>query len=307
MIVYIIRRLLYLIPVFLFVSGVTFTLMHMVKGGPWDTATAKAASPSVKKAIAAKYKLDEPLLQQYVEYMWDASHGDLGPSFSSPVPVNRVLADGFPLTAGLGLAAVGLALVIGIPLGVLAALRHNSIIDQISLFIVTLGVSVPGFVIAIASILLFSVVLHWLPFQFERNDWTSWLMPAALLGLGPTALLVRLTRSATLDVLSEDYVRTAHAKGLPALMVNRRHVLRNALIPVITLVGPLTAGLITGSFVVESLFGVPGIGRMFITAVGKRDYGQLLGSTLFYTLVVVLFNLAVDLTYSFIDPRIARS
>ncbi len=307
MIVYIFRRLLYLIPVFIFASGITFALMHLVKGGPWDTATAKAASPAVKKAIAAKYKLDEPLLQQYVEYMWNASHGDLGPSFSSPVPVNKVLADGFPLSAGLGLAAVAIAVVVGIPLGVLAALKHNSIIDQISLFVITLGISVPSFVTAIASILLFAVVLHWLPFQFERDNWTSWLMPAAILALGPTSFLVRLTRSATLDVLSEDYVRTAHAKGLSSFMVNRRHVLRNALIPVVTLIGPITAGLVTGSFVVESLFGVPGIGRMFVTSVGKRDYGQLLGSTLFFTLIIVLFNLAVDLTYSFIDPRIARN
>ncbi|MHB8629797.1 MAG: ABC transporter permease [Aggregatilineales bacterium] len=304
---YIIRRILYLIPVFIFVTLITFVLMHTVPGGPWDTATAKPASPAIKNAIKAKFHLNEPLPQQYIEYLWEAAHGDLGPSFSESRTVNQVIAQGFPYTARIGLIALFLALVIGIPLGVLAALKHNSIIDQISLFLVTIGISVPSFVSAIAAILIFSLVLNLLPFQFQDGNWSSWIMPAVILALAPMALMVRLTRSATLDVLGEDYVRTARAKGLSSFTINIRHVLRNALIPVITLVGPLTAGLITGSFVVETFFGVPGIGRMFVQSVEKRDYGQLMGTTLFYTLLIVLFNLAVDLTYSFIDPRITRS
>jgi oligopeptide transport system permease protein len=304
---YILRRVSYLIPVFIFVTLITFVLMHAVPGGPWDTLTGKPASPAVKRAIAAKFRLNEPLPQQYIEYLWEAAHGDLGPSFSESRTVNQVIAQGFPYTATIGLAALLLSIVVGIPLGVLAALRHNSIIDQISLFLVTIGISVPSFVSAIVAILIFSLVLNLLPFQFQDGNWSSYIMPAVILALGPTAYMVRLTRSATLDVLGEDYVRTARAKGLSSVTINIRHVLRNALIPVITLVGPITAGLITGSFVVETFFGVPGIGRVFVVSVEKRDYSQLMGITVFYTLMIVIANLAVDLTYSFIDPRIARS
>lgn len=303
---YIVRRVLWLIPVFVSVSLITFILMHITPGGPWDTATARAATPAVKAAIKAKYGLDQPLPIQYVDYMWKAVHGDLVPSFSSNVSVTSQIEQGFPYTAALGMSALLISMLIGIPLGMLAALRHNGFIDQLSIFVVTLGISVPSFVLAITLILMFSVVLHVLPFQFSRTNWQSWIMPVLILSLGPIALFVRLTRSSTLEVLSEDYVRTARAKGLPSGVVNIRHVLRNALIPVITLLGPLAAGLITGSFVVETLFGVPGIGKMFVASVNKRDYGVLMGSTLFFTLIIVFFNLLVDLTYSFIDPRIAR-
>lgn len=251
--------------------------------------------------------MDKPLPQQYIEYIAGAVRGDLGPSYSSTRTVEQIIGDGFPLTATLGLIALSVAIVIGIPLGIMAALRHNGFLDHISMFFVTLGISVPNFVLALALIILMSVVLHLLPTQFQRDNLQSWIMPAVILSLGPTALLLRLTRSATLEVLSEDYVRTARAKGLPAIAVNGRHVLRNALIPVVTLLGPLTAGLITGSFVVEAIFGVPGIGRTFVTSVTKRDYPLLMGTTLFYTLIIVMFNLLVDLTYSFIDPRITRS
>ncbi len=307
MLAYIIRRVLWLIPVFIAVSLITFALMHLTPGGPWDTATPRAVPQAVRDAIKAKYGLDKSLPQQYIDYIWKALHGDLGPSFSSSVPVSQQIAQGFPLTASLGLAALFVSIIIGIPLGLIAALRHNGLVDQISVFIVTMGISVPSFVLAILMIVIFSVVLRILPYQFQRDQWQSWILPVFILSLAPTALMLRLTRSTALDVLNEDYVRTARAKGLPASTVNLRHVLRNALIPVITLIGPLTAGLITGSFVVETLFGVPGIGRQFVQAVNKRDYGLLMGSTLFYTLIIVVFNLAVDVTYSFIDPRIARS
>lgn len=311
---FIIRRILWLIPVIIFVSGITFVLMHLTPGGPWDTASGKFVSPAVKLAIQQKYGLDKPLPVQYADYMTQAIQGHLGPSFSMRGrTVDSIIADGFPVTAALGLAALSIAIIIGIPLGILAALRHNSLLDQGSLFLVTLGISVPNFVIGITAIIIFAVTLRGpdgkslLPFQFYLDQPTSWIMPAVVLALGPLALLVRLTRSATLEVLSEDYVRTARAKGLSSMTINRRHVLRNALIPVVTLLGPLTAGLVTGSFIVEHIFGVPGIGRTFVDSINKRDYALLMGTTLFYTLLVVFFNLLVDLTYSFIDPRIARS
>ncbi len=306
MIGYIIRRVLWLIPVFVAVSLITFILMHLTPGGPWDTVSSRSLTPAVKAAVMKKYGLDKPLPQQYIEYMANAVRGDLGPAFSSTRTVDQIIQDTFPLTAALGLTALLISICIGIPLGILAALRHNGLVDNVSMFIVTMGISVPNFVLALAMIVFFSVALKILPYQFQRNEWQSWIMPAVILSLGPTALLLRLTRSATLEVLSEDYIRTARAKGLPAFLVNIRHVLRNALIPVITLLGPLTAGLITGSFTVEFIFGIPGLGRTFITSVGKRDYALLMGTTLFYTLIIVFFNLLVDLTYSFIDPRIVR-
>jgi len=306
MLTYIIRRVISLIPVIIVSTLITFLLMHAVPGGPADTANAKIVNPAVKRAINAKFHLDEPLAQQYIDYMWGALHGDLGPSFSTPVPVAKVLSDGFPISASLGLGALILSIVVGVPLGIFAALNHNKLIDQISLFIVTIGISIPTFVIALFAIVLFSITFNILPYQFQRDQWQSWIMPVVILSLGPIALMLRLTRASTLDVLSEDYIRTARAKGLPALLVNWRHVLRNALIPIATLIGPLTAGLITGSFQIETIFGAPGIGRIFVASVLKRDYDQLMGSTLFIILIIVLFNLAVDLTYSFIDPRIAR-
>jgi oligopeptide transport system permease protein len=307
MVAYIIRRVLWTIPVIFAVSVITFTLMHLTPGGPWDTASSRPVPEQVKKNIIARYGGDKPIVQQYVDYMSGVLRGDLGPSFSSPRSVNSIISEGFAVSMPLGIAAVLLASCIGIPLGVISALRHNSWVDQSSMFLVTIGISVPSFVTGLLFIVFFSVTLHVLPYQYQRNQPLSWIMPVVLLALGPTALLLRLTRSATLEVLGEDYVRTARAKGLSNAMVNRRHVLRNALIPVITLLGPITAGLVTGAFVIESIFGIPGIGRSFLTSVTKRDYGLLMGTTLFLAIIIVFFNLLVDLTYAFIDPRISRN
>ncbi len=304
---YFLRRVLQIIPVLFTVSVVTFIMMHLTPGGPWDTAASRPVPAAVRQNILKRFNGDKPLFTQYIDYMANAIRGDLGPSFSGTRTVNQIIADGFPISASLGLGAIILALGVGIPLGVIAALRHNRLIDQAAMLFVTIGISVPGFVLALAAIVLFSVVLRALPYQFQRDEPLSWIMPVVLLALGPTALVLRLTRAATLEVLGEDYVRTARAKGLPATTVNIRHVLRNALLPVITLVGIVTANLITGTFVIESVFAVPGLGRSSVQSIFKRDYGLLMGVTLFYTLIITLANLLVDLTYSFIDPRITRA
>ena len=309
MLAYIIRRFVWLIPVLLAVSVITFTMMHMVPGGPWDANVgAKALSPKVRDAIAKKYGLDKPLTQQYVDYIGGVLHFDLGPSYFGTRTVNQIIGDGFPVTARLGLIALLVAVTVGVPLGLIAALRHNTWIDNLAIFIVTIGYSVPNFVIGIAAIIILAVVLKLpLPIRFDQNNWLSWLMPASILSIISFSAIVRLTRSATLEVLGQDYVRTARAKGLSAFDVNSSHVLRNALIPVVTLLGPLTANLVTGSFIIESMFSVPGIGRSFVQAVLKRDFALFLGVTLFYAFLIIMFNLAVDLTYSFLDPRISRN
>jgi ABC-type dipeptide/oligopeptide/nickel transport system permease component len=260
----------------------------------------------VRKLIAEKYGLDKPLPQQYADYITAAVRGDLGPSYFGTRTVNQIISEGFPVTAALGLFALGSSMLVGIPLGMFAALRHNRAVDRFIIFFVTMGISIPNFVIGIFLIIVLAVEFRLLPTQFRLTDFKSWILPGMILALRPTVALVRLTRSATLEVLSEDYVRTARAKGLGSFMVNRRHILRNAMIPVVTLLGPMTADLITGSFIVESMFGVPGIGRTFVRSVFQRDYALFMGITLFYALIVVIFNLLVDLTYSFLDPRIAR-
>jgi oligopeptide transport system permease protein len=305
---YIVRRLLWLVPVLFAVSLITFVLMHMVPGGPWDVmGGGRIIRPEVRKLIAEKYGLDKPLAQQYIDYVVSALHGDLGPSYFGTQTVNQMIGIGFPVTATLGLFALGSAILVGIPLGVLAALRQNGALDRITIFGVTMGISIPNFVTALFLIIILCVHLRILPLKFQLDDWQTWVLPAFLLALRPIASLVRLTRSATLDILNEDYVRTARAKGLPSFLINGRHVLRNALIPVITLIGPMTADLVTGSFIIESIFSVPGIGRLFVQSVFQRNYSVFMGITLFYAVIVVFFNLAVDLTYSFLDPRIARS
>jgi oligopeptide transport system permease protein len=299
---------MWLVPVLFFISLITFTLMHLVPGGPWDVmGGGKILAPAVRKLIAEKYGLDKPLPQQYIDYVTAAIHGDLGPSYFGTRTVNQIISEGFPVTAALGLFALGSSMFIGIPLGMFAALRHNRAVDRFIIFFVTMGISIPNFVIGIFLIIVLAVEFRLLPTQFRITEFKSWILPGMILALRPTVALVRLTRSATLEVLSEDYVRTARAKGLGSFMVNRRHILRNAMIPVVTLLGPMTADLITGSFIVESMFGVPGIGRTFVRAVFQRDYALFMGVTLFYALIVVLFNLLVDLTYSFLDPRIARA
>ncbi len=299
---YVLRRTLWAAPVLLAVSLITFVLMHLVPGGPWDGE--KTLPPQIVENLNRKYGLDLPYWEQYLRYLGGLVHGDLGVSFTrQDRNVTDLLLSGLPVTATLAGVAVAIALLTGTALGVLAALRRNSWIDYLSVGFATVGASTPNFVIGILLVLVFSLALRLLP-SFGWGGVQHLVLPALTLAALPTAYIARVTRSAMLDVVHQDYIRTARSKGLPEEMVVLRHMLRNALIPVLTIAGPIAAHLAAGSFIVETLFSIPGIGRLFYQAVSARDYGLIMGTTLFYSFAVIVANLAVDLLYGAVDPRI---
>jgi oligopeptide transport system permease protein len=300
---YIIRRLLFLIPVLLFVTLITFTLMHIAPGGPWDRE--KKLPEAVQANLNAKYHLDDPLPVQYGYYLLGLLRGDLGLSFTNPgYSVQEVIGRGLGVTVQLGLLAAGLSVLIGVPLGVIAALRQNTLLDYGSMFLAILGYTTPSFVLAIFMIVLFAVRWHVLP----PGGWgkpESMIMPIVALSAAPIAVLARYTRASMLEIVRQDYVRTARAKGLDERIVIVRHMLRNALLPVVTILGPVLAALVTGSFVIEQVFRVPGIGRLYINSIFARDYPLIMGTTLLYAVAVAVFNLVVDVLYGVVDPRIS--
>jgi len=302
---YIMRRLLWMIPVLFAITTITFFLMHNVPGGPFTTE--KNRPPSVERALQAKYGLDKPLLVQYRTYMWNLLHGDLGISTrQSDRPVTEIISRGLKVTAQLGLLALLVALVVGITLGTLAALNRNGPLDYLSVLFATAGASMPNFVLAVFLIIIFAVNLHW----FDIIGWgepRKMVLPVISVSALPAAYLARVTRASMLEVINQDYVRTARAKGLRESGVVLRHVIKNGMIPVLTLLGPITANLITGSFITESIYSIPGIGRDFVRSVFDRDYGLIMGTTLFYTFIVVAANLFVDIAYAVVDPRIRYS
>ncbi len=299
---YIARRLLWLLLVLFVVSFITFALMHLVPGGPWDRD--KQLAPQVVENLNKKYGLDKPFFVQFGNYVAGLLHGDLGISYQyQDRSVSSILAGGLPKTATLGVTAFLLAILLGIPLGILAALRQNSIFDYLSVLFSTIFASIPGFVLGIFLIILFSVALHWLP-TGGWNGPANVVMPAIALAALPAAYIGRITRASILDVARQDYVRTARAKGMMERVVLVRHILRNALIPVLTISGPELAALISGSFIIENLFSIPGIGRLFVQGVFQRDYGLIMGSILFYAFVIAFINLVVDILYAAVDPRI---
>ncbi|TAK36038.1 MAG: ABC transporter permease [Chloroflexota bacterium] len=302
---YLIQRVLWIIPVLFFVSLITFTIMHQTPGGPFDQE--RKIPESVRTNIERKYGLDKPFWQQYADYMSGVVRGDLGPSFRDPTKsVTDIILTGLPVTAHLAAMALVLGIVIGISLGTLAALRRNTWADFGATSFSIIGYSIPNFVLAIVLIMVFTVWLKWLP----SGNWGTpdrWIMPTIALSFAPAALIARYTRSSLLEVIRQDYVRTARTKGLTERVVVVRHMLRNALLPVATILGPLAASLVTGSFVVETMFYIPGIGRLFVMGVAERDYSMIMGTTLLYAGVVVVMNLVVDMGYIFLDPRIRLS
>ncbi|MFH1016101.1 MAG: ABC transporter permease [Chloroflexota bacterium] len=299
---YIAWRVVWLALVLVVVAFITFTLMHLVPGGPWDRE--KQLAPQIVENLNRKYGLDKPFFVQFGNFIWGAVRGDLGVSYMyQDRNVAEILAEGFPETATLGLSAFLIALLIGMPFGMAAALKQNSTVDYASVLFSTVFASIPGFVLGILLMIVFAVVLHWLP----TGGWGSVrqvLMPAFALAALPAAYTARITRASMLEAMRQDYVRTARAKGLVERVVLMRHVLRNALIPVVTIAGPELAFLISGSFIIESLFSIPGIGRLFVQGVFARDYGLIMGSILFYAFAVAVINLVVDILYAVIDPRI---
>ncbi len=301
MITYITRRLISAIPVLWIIASLTFILVRIVPGGPFDAE--KNLPPEVVANINAKYHLDRPVGEQYMLYMGRLVHGDLGVSYKYVNrTVNDILADAFPVSLELGCLGLLLAVCVGVPLGTLAAVNRGKFADILAMFIATVGISVPGFVIGALLIFVFGIWLKILPVALWEHG-RSMILPAVTLAASPAAYIARLTRASVLDVLEKDWVRTARSKGLSNTSTIIRHVLRNALVPVATVLGPLTAILITGSFVVEYIYAVPGMGRFFITAVGNRDYDLIIGTTLIFAVLLIISNAMVDIIYQVLDPR----
>ncbi|TMD59443.1 MAG: ABC transporter permease [Chloroflexi bacterium] len=309
MLKYTIRRLLLLIPTLFVVLLVTFALAHAAPGGPWDKDESKKQTQSIINNLNAKYGLDKPLPEQFGLYVWNAMHGDFGVSLTyRDRLVTDIIGDAWPISARLGVQAILLAVAISIPLGVISALKQNTLVDSGSLLFATAGTSIPSFVLAIFAIYIFSVNLRWFPASgWAGGDLSHLVMPTVLLAIGSSAFLTRITRASMLEAIRQDYVRTARAKGLKEQVVVVTHVLRNALIPVVTVLGPATAFVITGTFFIEYIFSIPGLGRFFINSILARDYPMILAIYLLFALVISVANLTVDLAYGLLDPRIKVS
>jgi oligopeptide transport system permease protein len=302
MTLFIIKRTLTGILVVLSVATLTFFIMKKVPGGPFDQE--KVFPPEIQKNINAKYHLDKELHQQYFIYMKDLLKGDLGPSLKyRNRRVNDILFDTLPVSAKLGALALLIGTGLGIFAGIASAVWRDTLVDRISILVASMGIALPSFVLGAFLIWLFSFKLGVLPAALWE-EWRHMVLPSLTLGMAPAAYLARLTRSSMLEVLDKDYIRTAHAKGLSGAVVIMKHVLRNSMGPVITVVGPLVAMLVTGSFIVEKIFSVPGMGQFFITAVTNRDYPLIMGVTLVYTTLIVIMNLVVDILYTVLDPRV---
>jgi oligopeptide transport system permease protein len=303
----VIRRIFLIFPTMLAIYTVTFFLIHATPGGPWSNQD-KPLPKAVLDRLNTAYGLNDPLWKQYLSYLRNVLQGDFGPSFASRSrTVSDIIADTFPVSIQLGLVSMAIALVIGITLGTLGAVKHNTKMDYISSFLAIVGISTPSYVVASLLVLLFASWLGLVP----TNGWdglasTKILVPALSLSFFPSAILARYTRASLLDVLSADYVRTARAKGVQERSVIIRHALRNGLLPVVTVGGVVFADIITGSFFVEVICGVPGMGRYFVTSISSRDYPVVLGTVLLFGFVITLMNLIVDLIYPLLDPRITN-
>lgn len=345
---YIVRRFLYLIVVLLVVSIITFGLMHAVPGGPFSRE--KALPEETIKVLNARYHLDDPLWKQYTHYVYEVMIPHIttkapttslmddylisvklgpvwfrwmnfGPSYKSRSrTVNDIFRDNLPISAQLGTMALLVAVIIGMPLGIVAALKQNTLLDYFGMSVAIFGVSVPVIVLGPLLVWIFGVALKWLPptgwgakppyllgflpSQFGWDFFKFAIMPSIALGLGSSAVIARLTRASLLQTIREDYIRTARAKGLKERLVIVRHALKNSLIPVVTILGPMFAALVTGTFVTETIFGIPGMGKYFVTSITNRDYPVIMGTILLYAVFLVIANLVVDIVYAYLDPRI---
>lgn len=302
MLKYIVKRIGLAIVTVWAVATITFFLMNMVPGGPF--LSEKAISPQATAALEAKYGLDKPLFQQYVTYITDALHGDFGDSLKQRGrTVMDIILMKFPVSARVGGVSVLVSLILGIPLGCIAALKRGKFLDSLISVVATCGIAVPSFVICTLLLYFFGVKLMILP-TLGLTSWKHYIMPVMALSFYPTAYIMRLMRSSMLDVLGQDYMRTAKAKGLSGKVILFKHALRNAVLPIITYVGPMLAYTVTGSFVVEKIFTIPGLGGEFITAINGRDYTLIMGTTIFLATLIIIMNVVVDIVYKIVDPRI---
>ena len=301
---YILKRLLAGVITIVVLITVAFFMMHAMPGGPFSPDEQKNVPPVILERLAASYGLDKPLLEQYVEYWKGLFRGDLGISFKkTDTSVNDIIETHFPVSAQVGAIAVVFSLLVGIPMGLISAIRRGRGADFATMAFATIGISVPVFVISVILLWLFAQKLQWLP-SFGLSSWKHYILPVACLSFNPIAYIARQTRSSMLEALEQDYIRTARAKGVSELMVVCKHALKNAITPVVTYLGPLVAGLLTGSFVVERFFSVPGIGRYFVQSVSDRDYTMIMGIVIFFGIFVVICNLISDILLALVDPRV---
>jgi oligopeptide transport system permease protein len=300
-VLYIVKRILLAIFIIFVVITITFFMMHSIPGGPF--LGEKAITPEVEAALRAKYGLDKPLFKQYLTYLGDVLRFDFGPSIKQRgKTVNDIIASGFAISAKLGLIAAALALIVGITLGSIAAFNHNRIVDKLIMVGSTTLVAMPGFIIATLLMLIFCVKLELFPANGLTVD--GLILPVIALSLYPMAYITRLTRSSTLDVLGQDYIRTAKAKGVSRNRIIFKHSLKNSLTPVITYAGPMIAYIVTGSLVIERIFGVAGLGDQFVKSITDRDYPMIMGTTIFLTTLVTIMILVSDILYKVVNPRI---
>ncbi|MFG6118208.1 MULTISPECIES: ABC transporter permease [Thalassobacillus] len=299
---YIIKRFLIMIGTVLIIATLTFFLMHAIPGSPFNEE--RNSNEVVQANLEAHYHLNEPLFIQYLIYLKSIATLDFGPSIKHPTQtVNDLLGRGFPISFELGIVTILVAVISGIILGVLAALKHNGIIDYLAMTIAVLGISIPNFVLA--TLLIQKLAVDW--DIFPAATWSSPLhmvLPTLALATGPMAIIARLTRSSMLEVLTQDYIKTARAKGLMPYKIIIKHALKNALMPVVTILGTLLAGILTGTFVIEKIFAIPGMGRYFIESINQRDYPVIMGTTVFYSFFLVFMLFLVDIAYGLLDPRI---
>lgn len=296
-------RTLQAIPVILTVITLTFFLVRLAPGGPFSSE--KAVSPQVKAALEARYQLDQPLLQQYWSYLSDLAHGDMGPTFRYPGrTVDELIFDGLPVTAELGFYGLLVAVVLGVGSGVIASLKPNTWQDYLPMSAAMVGICMPSFLLGPLLVLVFGIWLQWLPVSGWGDLPGDKVLPALTLGAMYAGYIARLSRSGMLEVLSQDYLRTARAKGLPESVVILKHALRGGLLPVVSYLGPAFAHLLSGSFVVETIFQIPGLGRFYVQAAFNRDYTMILGTTVFLATLIVVFNLLSDIAATWLNPRL---
>ena len=307
MLKYICKRLFAGVLTIVVLITVAFFMMHAMPGSPFNPAEEKNVPPEVLQRLADSYGLNKPVGEQYLDYWKSLLHGNLGVSYKkTDTTVNQIIGNHFPVSARVGAVAVLVSLLVGLPLGVLSAVYRGKGVDMACMVFATIGISVPVFVISVLLMYLFSGVLQWLP-TYGLASWRHYILPVACLAFNPIAYIARQTRSSMLEALEQDYVRTARSKGVSEVMVVAKHALKNALTPVITYLGPLVAGLLTGGFVVERLFSVPGMGRYFVQSISDRDYTMIMGIVIFYGIFVVVCNLVSDILLAIVDPRVKLS
>ncbi|MBY0088892.1 ABC transporter permease [Brevibacillus brevis] len=300
---YLVKRILMMFVTLWIIVTLTFALMHAIPGNPFASESDQLPE-QILNNLRAKYNLDEPLPVQYVLYLKNLLILDLGPSIKSDSRgVNDMISDGFAASAWLGVQAIGIALLFGISLGIIAALNRNKWLDYVAMALAVLGVAIPSFIMAPLLINFFAIKLPLFPVA-TWGTWMHTILPSLALAFGPVAVITRYMRASMIEVMNQNYIRTAEAKGIPMLIIVVRHGIRNAILPVVTFLGPLIASLITGTFVVEKIFAIPGIGKYFVDGIFNRDYPVILGTTIFYSAILIFTIFLIDMAYTLIDPRI---